>query len=332
MKPAAVTAGFFYWIWTNESWGVKISGSLTAFSGLGSVTEESAEESVVRTSIPGLLLDSGPCGLSRLRVQTDCASGELYLHGAHLTSWQPAGHHPVLWLSGSSWFEPGKPIRGGVPICFPWFGPHPQDASLPAHGSARLQEWQLQSAVCGEDGELKLVLQTETGNFLLRYEVSPGRELQLRLTCELSATAVASERFEAALHTYLSVSEIRGIEITGLEKAGYLNKVPQLQWCEPAGQPIRFSAETDRVYQNTADAVVLHDPGLQRRITVSKQGSLSTVIWNPWIDKSRRIPDFGDDEWTGMVCIETACVGDHAVVLQPGQSHQISATIRADRA
>lgn len=284
----------------------------------------------MRTSIPGLLLDSGPNGLSRLRVQTDSASGELYLHGAHLTSWQPAGHQPVLWLSGSSWFESGKPIRGGVPICFPWFGPHPQDASLPAHGSARLQEWQLQSAASAEDGGVQLALQTETGNFLLRYELNLGRELELRLTCELPATAAAAERFEAALHTYLLVSEIREIEITGLEKAGYLNKVPQLQWFEPTGQPIRFSAETDRVYQNTADSVVLHDPGLQRRITVSKQGSLSTVIWNPWIDKSRRMPDFGDDEWTGMVCIETACVGDHAVLLQPGQTHQISATIRAD--
>jgi glucose-6-phosphate 1-epimerase len=281
----------------------------------------------MKTSVPGLLLEAGPNGLSRLRVQTGVASGELFLHGAHLTGWQPAGHRPVLWLSGSSWFEAGKPIRGGVPICFPWFGPHPQDSSLPAHGTARLQEWQLQTASAGVDGAISLLLQAAIGSFSVQYELVIGRELHLRLTCELPAVAAESERFEAALHTYLAVSDIRAVEITGLENGGYLNKVPQLQWCEPTGEPIRFSAETDRVYQNTTETVVLHDPGMQRKISVSKQGSMSTVIWNPWIDKSRRMPDFGDDEWTGMVCIETACVGDQAIVLRPGQSHQISATI-----
>jgi glucose-6-phosphate 1-epimerase len=144
----------------------------------------------------------------------------------------------------------------------------------------------------------------------------------------LSPDATEPEKFEAALHTYLQVSDIRGVWITGLENSGYLNKVPQPEWCAASGQPIEFTAETDRVYQGTADTVVLHDPGLQRRIEISKQGSLSTVVWNPWIDKSRRMPDFGDDEWTGMVCIETACVGEHSVVLQPGQSHRMLALIR----
>jgi glucose-6-phosphate 1-epimerase len=281
----------------------------------------------VKTSVPGLLLDSGPNGMSRFRVQTELASAELFLHGAHLAAWQPADHRPVLWLSGNSWFEAGKPIRGGVPICFPWFGPHPQDSALPAHGTARLQEWQLQTASSGPDGVIRLLLQSMIGSFIVRYELGIGRELHLQLTCELSATVTQAERFEAALHTYFVVSDIRAVQITGLENAGFLNKVPQLERCEPTGEAIRFSEETDRVYQNTPDTVVLHDPGLQRKISVSKQGSLSTVIWNPWIDKSRRMPDFGDDEWTGMVCIETACVGDHAIVLKPGQSHQMSATI-----
>lgn len=282
----------------------------------------------MKTSVPGLLLGSGPNGLSRFQVQSELASAELYLHGAHLTAWQPAGQRPVLWLSGASWFEPGKPIRGGVPICFPWFGPNSQDSSLPAHGTARLREWQLQTAAAAGDGVISLLLQETIGSFQLRYELGIGRELDLRLTCQLSESAAAAERFEAALHTYFAVSDIRAVQLTGLENAGYLNKVPQVQWCEPTGEPIRFTEETDRVYQNTTDTVVLHDVGMQRVISVSKEGSLSTVIWNPWIDKSRRMPDFGDDEWTGMVCIETACVGDHAIVLQPGQSHQLRATIR----
>lgn len=282
----------------------------------------------MKTSVPGLFLDSGLNGLSRFQIRTATAQGQLFLHGAHLAAWQPAGHQPVLWLSGSSWFQPGRPIRGGVPICFPWFGPHPQDPALPAHGSARLQEWQLQQTQADDDGTLRLVLQTVVGNFQLRYEICPGAELSLQLDCQLSPDATEPEKFEAALHTYLQVSDIRGVWITGLENSGYLNKVPQPEWCAASGQPIEFTAETDRVYQGTADTVVLHDPGLQRRIEISKQGSLSTVVWNPWIDKSRRMPDFGDDEWTGMVCIETACVGEHAVVLQPGQSHRMSALVR----
>ena len=153
----------------------------------------------MKTSIPGLFLDSELNGLSRFQIRTAVAQGQLFLHGAHLAAWQPAGHQPVLWLSGSSWFQAGRPIRGGVPICFPWFGPHPQDPALPAHGYARLQEWQLQQTQADDDGTLRLVLQTVVGNFQLRYEICPGAELSLQLVCQLSPDATEPENASNAL-------------------------------------------------------------------------------------------------------------------------------------
>jgi glucose-6-phosphate 1-epimerase len=178
-----------------------------------------------------------------------------------------------------------------------------------------------------DDGAVEVLLETTIAAFHLSYRVLFGADLIITLTTTLPSTAEKPEQFEDALHTYLSVSDIRHIAISGLETARYLNKVPQLEMREPSGATLRFMEETDRVYMDTLETVILQDPGFARKITVAKTGSRSTVIWNPWIDKSRRMPDFGDDEWTGMVCIETANVGANAVTLQPGQSHSTQALI-----
>lgn len=272
-------------------------------------------------------MDTGPNGLPKLVVNSEIAAGEIFLQGAHVTAWQPAGHRPVLWMSGASWFEPSRPIRGGVPICFPWFGPHRTDTSAPAHGTARICQWTVVDVQRCDDGAVEVLLQTTIAAFHLSYRVLFGADLIITLTTTLPSTAEKPEQFEDALHTYFSVSDIRHIAINGLETARFLNKVPQVELREPSGATLRFIEETDRVYVDTMDTVVLQDPGFARKITVGKTGSRSTVIWNPWIDKSRRMPDFGDDEWTGMVCIETANVGANAVTLQPGQSHSTQALI-----
>jgi glucose-6-phosphate 1-epimerase len=272
-------------------------------------------------------VETGPNGLPKLVVHSEIAAGEIFLQGAHVTAWQPAGHQPVLWMSGNSWFEQSRPIRGGVPICFPWFGPHRSDNSLPAHGTARICQWNVVDVQRCDDGAVEVLLETTIAAFHLSYRVLFGADLIITLTTTLLPTAEKPEQFEDALHTYFSVSDIRHIAISGLETSRYLNKVPQVEMCEPSGATLRFIEETDRVYMDTQETVVLQDPGFARKLTVAKTGSRSTVIWNPWIDKSRRMPDFGDDEWTGMVCIETANVGANAVTLQPGQSHSTQALI-----
>lgn len=278
--------------------------------------------------VPGLHFEAGQGGLTKAVVATPVASGEIYLHGAHVTSWQPAGHEPVLWMSRSSLFQPGKPIRGGVPICFPWFGPHASDPSAPAHGFARTALWDVTEARTTAEGGISLTLQTRIDSFSVRFTVAFGSVLQMTLTTEPVPGISTDLRFEDALHTYFSVSDVRKVSITGLEQTRYIDKVDGATEKPATGAAIEFTGETDRVYLNTDAECHLQDPGRNRTIAISKSGSQSTVVWNPWIAKSARMPDFGDHEWPEMVCIETANVGSNAIELALNTSHSTTVVIR----
>ncbi len=278
-------------------------------------------------AIPGLTFAQNTKGFTRAVVKTPTASGELYLQGAHVTSWFPFGHKPVLWLSQCSNFEKGKPIRGGVPICVPWFGPNAKVPSAPAHGFARLVEWRMASAESKEDGAIALRLEASIEPFSVSFNVEFGPQLKMTLRTRLSSNATSSVTFEDALHTYFSVSDVRSIAIGGLEKTSYVDKADQAALKPATNGPIRITSETDRVYLNTIADCVLTDEGLGRTIRVAKTGSASTVIWNPWIDKSIRMTDFGDDEWPQMVCIETANVAADSIELSPGEAHSTTAII-----
>ena len=281
-------------------------------------------------AIPGLAFEQGNGGLLRAVVNTPVSQGELVLQGAHVISWIPARQQPVLWLSHKSNFEKGKPIRGGVPICFPWFGPNANDSSAPAHGSARLVEWQVVSTHSKEDGGIEIDLVTSIDPFVLSFAVEFGRVLKMTLRTELSMDATSPQSFEDALHTYFAVSDIRSILIAGLETTDYVDKVDQAILKPASGMPIQFIGETDRVYVDTRADCLLIDDGMKRVIRISKSGSVSTVVWNPWIDKSKRMADFGDDEWPEMVCIETANVAAGRIELSPGESHSTIAMVSVD--
>jgi glucose-6-phosphate 1-epimerase len=267
------------------------------------------QEMVSRFSVPGVRFEMAHGGMIRIAIETAVSTGELYLHGAHVSRFQPAGCESVLWMSESSCFESDKPIRGGVSICFPWFGPHPSDAKVL------------------DDGGVSLDLRTKSTDFELSFRVEFSKSLRMVLSVELCAGTIASRRFEEAYHTYLRIGDIRQVSISGLESMGYLDKVGVLAKRDASSEPIQFSQETDRVYNDTIANCVLDDPQLGRTITIRKAGSLSTVVWNPWIEKSARMPDFGDNEWTGMVCIETANVGNNSVELSPGQVHTMKTEI-----
>jgi glucose-6-phosphate 1-epimerase len=285
------------------------------------------------TALPhGVVLDTGAGGLPRLTIATGRCSAEMYLHGAHLCRWQPDGHpHPVLWMSRRSWFDTGKPIRGGVPVCFPWFGPRSGAPKAPGHGFARTQPWTLDSVTSAPDGAVLVTLSLGANDvsrayvenvFELRYAARIGADLSLSLTVvNKGATPLV---FEQALHTYLTVHDVRQVDVTGLAGATYIDKADGGARKREGPEPIRIAAETDRLYLDTEASVTLADPGLQRRIIVSKTGSRSSVVWNPWVAKSAAMPDFGDDEWPGMLCIETANAGDNLVRVLPGGSHEMT--------
>jgi len=273
-----------------------------------------------------LRFSAGEGGLWRAQITTDRCTAELYRPGAHVTRWRPAGHDDVLWMSSRARFEYGKPIRGGVPICFPWFGGNTpaSDPDGPSHGYARITTWEYLDA--GQDDRgVYLTLGTRIDPFDLRYTAVFGDTLSMTLAVTNPGQAPAS--FESALHSYFSISQIRQARVHGLEHTAYLDTVgggatPQTQ----DDKPITFTAETDRTYASDAP-VRIEDPGMARAITIEKTGSASTVVWNPWVDKAKAMPDFGDDEWPGMLCVETANAEPNRVVLEPGASHTMTATI-----
>jgi glucose-6-phosphate 1-epimerase len=289
---------------------------------------------------PSVSLRRGRGDLPCLRIASERhGTGEVYLQGAHVTAWQPRDHAPVLWVSRESVFASGRPIRGGVPICFPWFAAHPTDKTAPSHGFARVATWTLAEAVEGEHGVSLAFTFADTAQtlgspwphrFLATYRVTFGTSLQLALT--VRNTSEQAVRFEEALHTYYAVQNVREIEIGGLEATEYLDKVDAFARKRQGADAIRFAGETDRVYLDTTATCVIRDPARRRAIRIAKTGSRTTVVWNPWIEKARGLADFGDLEWVEMVCVETANVGDAAVSLQPGAEHTMTATVTVERA
>ncbi|MGJ6979194.1 D-hexose-6-phosphate mutarotase [Aestuariimicrobium soli] len=253
-------------------------------------------------------------------------------HGAHAWAWQPAGHRPVLWLSGSSNFVDGSPIRGGVPVIFPWFANGRSGDQQPAHGPVRTMAWRRDEVVddTAASGTLT-VRHTYEGDLPFAADVAVTTHFsneEFRVELSVTNTGEHEVTFEQALHTYLAVSDVTQISVQGLDGVAYLDRAkhaPQLH-CTQAGDVV-FTAETDRIYL-TDGSVRVVDPAWERDIEVSKQGSANTVVWNPWIEKAAAMGDFGDDEWPLMVCIEAANVLDDAVVLPAGETHVLSQTLR----
>lgn len=272
----------------------------------------------------GVQLEAGPGGLARVRIDTDHSRAALVTQGAQVIHFEPRGDHPLLFLSTKSRFETGKAVRGGVPICFPWFGSHPTDASLPAHGPARVSPWKLESSE-NAGGSVRIRLSADFPPFHAEYQVEVSRKLKLGLRVRNESAEPA--RFECALHSYFAVSDVREVALKGLCGLRFLDKVPQSQGVVEADDELRLVGETDRIYADPGPTVEIRDPGLRRVIRVTKTGSTSTVLWNPWIEKARALPDLGDEEWQRFVCVETGAIGDGGITLQPGEAHVLTATI-----
>ncbi len=254
----------------------------------------------------------GHGGLPKVLIETPWSSAEIYLHGAHVTHFQKKAEAPLLFLSQSSEFLSDKPIRGGVPIIFPWFGPREGES---AHGFARTAAWDLTARSVQPDGSVKLYFRLPAV-IEVKYSVTVGETLAMELL--IRNTGEMDYTFESCLHTYFQISAIDTIAITGLADTTYLDKVTGTTRAE-SSSPIHISSEVDRVYQDTIAAVEIRDPGLKRTIRVEKSGSNSTVVWNPWIDKSQRMADFGDDEYLQMVCVESGNVAANKITLAPGE-------------
>lgn len=263
---------------------------------------------------------------------------EVHAHGAHVTHWAPAGHEDALYVSSASRFGTGEAIRGGVPICLPWFANGRQGTKKPAHGLFRLVPWDIVDVhdTAADDGRLRATLRLSssdvghlpgsdqfTGIVEAHYTVTFGPQaLELALTLDNGGAAPFT--IESALHTYFAVGDIRRTAVTGLEGAAFYDKVAGAADQVQRG-PIRFTDETDRVY-DSEETVAIEDPVLGRRIVIAKENSSTTVVWNPWSGKAGNLDDLRQDEWTGFVCVESANVWEHAITLGPGESHTMRVT------
>jgi len=278
--------------------------------------------------IPGMArLVTGLGGLPRYEITTPGGQAHIYLHGAHVTHFAPIGQKEVLFMSKKSHFAPGQPIRGGIPVIFPWFGPR---EGSPQHGFARTRSWTPEAIGQQPDGSVTLTLRLESDaetqaiwgqphQWVLHYRITVGAKLTLEL--EIENRGSAPFRCEEALHTYFQVSDVRQIEVRGLEGASYYDKCAAMQRKVQDQEPTRFNEETDRSYVNTAQNCGISDSGWQRRIVIEKTDSDSTVVWNPWIEKATKMSDYGDTEWPLMVCVETGNLADNTLRIGPGQRH-----------
>ena len=286
-----------------------------------------------RFGIPGVAqIVPGKGGLPNLRITAPSASAEIYLHGAHLISWAPTNAEEAIFLSEHSHWQDGQAIRGGIPICFPWFRAKSDDPKTPAHGFVRTKEWRLDSVSANGDS-VTVICSTESDEstrrwwpheFRLAHVLTIGRSLRLQLT--VTNTGRESFRFEEALHTYFRIGRANDVRVRGLDHATYLDNADGNREKIQSGD-LSFTTKTDNAYLNTRSALELIDPILHRTIRTEKENSATTVVWNPWQEGAASLADLGDDEWQRMACVEASNILGAAVSLAPGQEHTMQATL-----
>jgi len=299
-------------------------------------TVPTIEELDRRFALAGLAhVVPGQGGLPKVRITTPEAEGEMYLHGAQVTSWKPAGAEEVIFLSKHAQWHEGIAIRGGIPICFPWFRAKADDPKAPSHGLVRTKAWSLES-ITSEDDSVTVAMSTMSdddtrkwwpADFRLVHRATFGPELKLELV--VTNTGTASLRFEEALHTYHKVGQVKNIRIRGLEGVAYLDNTDSNREKTQQGDVV-ITKPTDNAYLDTQGEIELVDGEMKRRIRITKENSRTTVVWNPGREGAKSLSDLGNDEWQQMVCVEASNVLRFASDLAPAQQHTMQATIRVD--
>ncbi|WP_318522669.1 D-hexose-6-phosphate mutarotase [Photobacterium leiognathi] len=265
-------------------------------------------------------------GISIIRVIHPLAEAGISLHGGHLIWFKPAGEKDIIWLSENAEFDTQKAIRGGIPVCWPWFG----KAGTPSHGFARTSQWTLQEHRENENGVI-VSLQLEDNEetraiWPHKFDNVLTFEIGTELTVSLTSTNTDSQpwSYGGALHTYFDIADINNIEITGMGST-YLDSTQQGKACE-GGDVLTFTSETDRVYTQPEATITINDKNNERNILVTNEGHNAAVIWNPWQELSISMGDMADNSFETMVCVEST-IHQPSIELAPGQSHTLATTV-----
>lgn len=272
-------------------------------------------------------------GLPIIEIATPAATARIAVQGGQVLEWQPAGQQPVIWVSRAAVYQAGKGVRGGVPVCWPWFGAG--EPGKPAHGFVRTRMWQVRATGQDADGTfVRLGIKDDANTraiwdyaFDLELLVNVGARLNMELITH--NTGNATLRITDALHTYFRIGDIGHTEVLGLELAIYQDKVSGQDRQIQTG-PVAFAGETDRIYLDTQADCLIKDERFGRRIRVAKKGSDTTVVWNPWTEKEKTFADMSAGEYRDMLCVETCNAATDVIVLQPGEKHSLLAELSVE--
>lgn len=292
----------------------------------------------IQTTTCTLKFKTGPGNIPQVEIQNKQATAIISLQGAHLLSWVPKDEEDVIWLSEDASFNPGKSVRGGIPVCWPWFGAHESNSTYPAHGFARTVNWQVCNTQEQATGETQITFKLETEQLpenlqimwpqktTVEYVLTIGKNLTLELITHNNSNQAIT--IGQALHTYFNVQNVTDVNVVGLEGKAYLDKPDNFKQKKQTG-PITIDKEVDRVYINTTDDVIIDNK--KRKIIISKQGSESTVVWNPWKAVAENMGDLGKEGYLKMLCVESANAADDIRKIDSGESHQLSVSYKVDK-
>ncbi len=284
-----------------------------------------------------LVFDEDYDGIVIADIRSDFSHCKVSLYGGHILSFIPVGKQDILMVSSKSAFEKGKPIRGGIPLCFPWFNVHSTQPSLPNHGFARIMDWYVVSSQKSESGKVSLILGLKSNDytrvmwpfsFYCQLEVSVGKSLDVKWIVQNTGDTLFE--VENAFHSYFAVENSSQTYIEGLESNQFIDSTQNGKIEKKEGSSILVNREINRIYLDTIAECKVIDTSLNRVIKVKKSGSRSTIVWNPWNKTSSKISDLGPEDYKRFVCVESGNVRKNLLGILPGQSQETSIVLSTE--
>jgi len=271
-------------------------------------------------------------GFVIISITNAYATAQVSSYAGQVLSFKPNNQaEDLLFLSDQIVYQHGKALRGGIPICWPWFGDDTSGFDRPAHGFVRNQQWTVLASEQCVDGRTAITLGLRYSDeslavwpykFDLQLHVIVGESLEISLTTHnLDNKDITITQ---ALHTYFTISDVDHTAIQGLDEYAYLDKLDNFNSKVQSGD-IVVDKEVDRVYQYSPEQVLLIDKGLNRTIKISSSGSAATIVWNPWSTSVTKISDLAPLSYKQFVCVETANAARDVCTVAEGKSHTITA-------
>jgi glucose-6-phosphate 1-epimerase len=280
----------------------------------------------------------GKGGFPFIVISNRSAKALISMYAGQILSFQPNDEHEdLLFLSQKSYYDEGKAIRGGIPVCWPWFGAASSDPQRPNHGFVRNSLWTVlgAEAVTYLETKVKLgVMESSKSEalwqqaFALELEISVGKSLNLELTTRNTGNDVFS--ITQAFHSYFQVGNIKQVKVLGLENSQYFDKLDKGVQKTQIGA-VTVSEEVDRIYTDVKKELIIDDLAFDRRILISSTGNNTAVVWNPWMETTAKMADLEDDDYQRFICVEAGNVATDVVQIPPGGKYSLQTNIQIIR-